>query len=205
MATLSAAPDSVQRHALDDQCWVEHRAPFLDAALADAYFQHFTRPDFPWQRQPIRNILIRRANVWYADDARCVYRYSGQVWTPQPFTALLNELRSALRSISSANLNSVLATFYPDGQTGVAWHDDNDFPQQPDTPIVSLSLGAGRTFKIRRKADQQVLASYELTHGSVIVMGGALQRHYDHAITKTTRPVGPRVNLSFRTFYPTSA
>jgi hypothetical protein len=29
-------------------------------------------------------------------------------------------------------------------------------------------------------------------------MGGTLQRHYLHALPKTTKPVGERINLTFR-------
>jgi len=37
-----------------------------------------------------------------------------------------------------------------------------------------------------------------LTDSSILVMRGATQHHWLHGIKKETRPVGPRVNLTFR-------
>jgi alkylated DNA repair dioxygenase AlkB len=34
-------------------------------------------------------------------------------------------------------------------------------------------------------------------------MGGATQHHWLHQIPKTARPVGPRINLTFRSMDPT--
>ncbi|SEP84156.1 alpha-ketoglutarate-dependent dioxygenase AlkB [Microlunatus flavus] len=40
---------------------------------------------------------------------------------------------------------------------------------------------------------------HTLHHGDLIVMGGSCQRTWEHAVPKTTRPVGPRVSIQFRT------
>jgi alkylated DNA repair dioxygenase AlkB len=39
---------------------------------------------------------------------------------------------------------------------------------------------------------------HTLHHGDLVVMGGSCQRTWEHAIPKTTRPVGPRVSIQFR-------
>jgi alkylated DNA repair dioxygenase AlkB len=39
---------------------------------------------------------------------------------------------------------------------------------------------------------------FELGEGSVLVMGGATQRHFRHHLPRTRVPVGPRMNLTFR-------
>lgn len=38
----------------------------------------------------------------------------------------------------------------------------------------------------------------ELGDGSLLVMGGALQRHYTHRTARTKKSVGPRLSLTFR-------
>jgi alkylated DNA repair dioxygenase AlkB len=38
----------------------------------------------------------------------------------------------------------------------------------------------------------------ELGEGSLLVMGGSTQRRFQHAIPRTARTVGPRMNLTFR-------
>ena len=35
-------------------------------------------------------------------------------------------------------------------------------------------------------------------HGDLLVMGGSCQRTWEHAIPKTSRPVGPRISIQFR-------
>ncbi|SDV00912.1 Alkylated DNA repair dioxygenase AlkB [Microlunatus sagamiharensis] len=40
---------------------------------------------------------------------------------------------------------------------------------------------------------------HTLHHGDLVVMGGSCQRTWEHAVPKTTRPVGPRVSIQFRT------
>ncbi|HBO53661.1 MAG TPA: alpha-ketoglutarate-dependent dioxygenase AlkB, partial [Janibacter terrae] len=37
-----------------------------------------------------------------------------------------------------------------------------------------------------------------LGHGDLVVMGGACQRTWDHAVPKTSAAVGPRVSIQFR-------
>lgn len=191
----------VLRNDFDNHSYVEYYDSFFDQAHADEYLGHFLSDDFPWERQPIRGIVTRRANAWFATDPRMIYRYSGQVWEPKPFDSVITAIRDRLEDLCKCGLNSVLTGLYPDGQAAVSWHDDNDFPSLPDTPIASLSFGSKRRFKIRRKADNEVVAQYDVSHGSLIIMGGELQRHYEHAIQKTSRKVGPRINLSFRTFH----
>jgi alkylated DNA repair dioxygenase AlkB len=39
---------------------------------------------------------------------------------------------------------------------------------------------------------------HTLHHGDLVVMGGSCQRTWEHAIPKTSRPVGPRVSVQFR-------
>jgi alkylated DNA repair dioxygenase AlkB len=37
-----------------------------------------------------------------------------------------------------------------------------------------------------------------LTDGAVLLMSGSLQQHWQHGIAKSTRPLGERLNLTFR-------
>ena len=197
MADLS---NKAVRNDLDEHSFLEYYESYFDATTADELFNELTRDDFPWERQTIRGVLTRRANAWFANDQRFVYRYTGQTWLPNPFTPAIFTICDRLEELCQCGLNCALGALYPDGQAAVSWHDDNDFPSFPDTPIATVSFGSERRFKIRRKSDHEVVAQYDIAHGSVVIMGGALQRYYDHAIQKTSKKVGPRVNLSYRTF-----
>jgi alkylated DNA repair dioxygenase AlkB len=44
--------------------------------------------------------------------------------------------------------------------------------------------------------------TFELPHGSLLVMAGDTQHLYRHALPRTAREVAPRINLTFRWIGP---
>ena len=94
--------------------------------------------------------------------------------------------------------NSVLLNLYRDGQDSMGWHSDAE-PELGRNPVIaSVSLGAVRRFVLRHKKRKEQHLALELEPGSVLVMAGALQHHWRHALPKTRQVVGPRINLTFR-------
>ncbi|HEY5799559.1 MAG TPA: alpha-ketoglutarate-dependent dioxygenase AlkB, partial [Burkholderiaceae bacterium] len=79
-------------------------------------------------------------------------------------------------------------------------HSDDE-PELGRNPVItSLSLGAPRVFTLKHKLDARVSpVKLELGDGSLLIMAGATQHYWKHGIAKTARPVGPRINLTFRT------
>jgi alkylated DNA repair dioxygenase AlkB len=144
-----------------------------------------------------RSVLIPRLNAWYGDPGR-VYRYSGITLDPLAWTAPLREIRERLAATTGVQFNSVLLNLYRDGRDSVAWHADDERELGPEPLIASVSLGASRTFQLRRKDDRSRRHAIELTDGSMLLMSGSTQAHWMHQVPKTTRPVGPRLNLTFR-------
>jgi len=63
--------------------------------------------------------------------------------------------------------------------------------------IASLSLGAPRRFLLRHEKKRGKSVSLVLGHGSLLVMAGATQHHYRHAVPKEDDS-GERINLTFR-------
>jgi alkylated DNA repair dioxygenase AlkB len=76
-------------------------------------------------------------------------------------------------------------------------HSDDEPELGPAPAIASLSFGAGRTFILRHKASKRTL-KFDLADGSLLLMAGSLQTHWQHGINKTKKPAGARVNLTFR-------
>ncbi|MCY7357209.1 MAG: hypothetical protein LH609_07005 [Rudanella sp.] len=63
-------------------------------------------------------------------------------------------------------------------------------PQIGERPaITSLSLGSTRRFKLLHKASGERV-DYDLKSGSVL----GCQEDWEHAVLKTARPVGERIN-----------
>jgi alkylated DNA repair dioxygenase AlkB len=140
-----------------------------------------------------------RLTAWIGDE-NSGYTYSGLALAPQPWTPLLLTLKQRIERVTAARFNSVLLNLYRDGNDSVGWHSDNERELGPEPLIASLSLGQTRTFhlKHKRRKDLPVL-KIELTHGCLLVMQGATQRNYVHAVPKSAKPMLPRINLTFRT------
>lgn len=124
------------------------------------------------------------------------YRYSGVVHPARALPATLEAIRRRVEDASGRRFNSVLANLYRDGNDSVGWHRDSDYAHGGQPDIASASFGATRRFDLRDGRGAR--ASVELAGGSVLLMRGDAIARWSHRIAKTSRAVGPRVNLTFR-------
>jgi len=141
-----------------------------------------------------REVQLPRLTAWYGDAG---YRYSGIDNSPEPWLPTLLELKATAEDLAGTTFNSVLANLYRDGRDSMGWHSDDERELGVDPVIASLSFGAVRRFRLKHKREPLSLA-LDLQPGSCLVMAGTLQHHWRHALPKTSKPVGPRVNLTFR-------
>ncbi|RZZ89449.1 alpha-ketoglutarate-dependent dioxygenase AlkB [Pseudoxanthomonas winnipegensis] len=159
----------------------------------------------PWSIHRIRLfgrwVDSPRLSCWIGDP-QAVYRYSGQTFAPHPWTQGLAALRDRLREELGVPFNSVLANLYRDGRDAMGWHSDDEPELGAEPVIASLSLGAARRFVLRRRDDHAVKQTLVLAPGSLLVMRGPCQREWQHALPRTAKPVGPRLNLTFRHIQP---
>lgn len=162
-----------------------------------------------WARHRLRifgrEIDAPRLSCWIGDpDA--AYRYSGVRFMPHAWPAALVPVRQAVSETAGVAFNSVLANLYRDGRDAMGWHSDDEPELGPAPVIASLSLGATRRFVLKAKrpdADGQLARHVlELPHGSLLLMRGDTQARYRHALPRTAKLVGPRVNLTFRRILP---
>ena len=177
---------------------------FLSAPEAAALLAHLTTA-VAWEQRSIRlfgkKVPQPRLTAWYGDaDAR--YAYSGLRWEPRPWLPALADLRQRLEAATQARYNSVLLNLYRDGQDGMGWHADDEPELGPAPVIASVSLGATRRFRLRPRADGPAAGTpasgVDLPAGSLLLMRPPTQQHWQHALPKTARPIGPRLNLTFR-------
>jgi alkylated DNA repair dioxygenase AlkB len=114
-----------------------------------------------------------------------------------PWITPLREIKTIVESLAATCFNSVLLNLYRDGQDSMGWHSDAE-PELGRNPVIaSVSLGAVRRFVLQHKK-ARLRIPLDLPAGSVLIMKGATQHHWRHALTKTRRPVGHRVSLTFR-------
>lgn len=147
-----------------------------------------------------REIPTPRLTSWHGDPG-ANYRYSGRRFEPKPWTDGLDAIRDRLEELFGVRFNSVLANYYRDGRDSMSPHSDAEPELGPNAPdevvIASVSLGAPRRFVLQSKVTKERRV-FELGEGSLFVMGGAVQQQWRHGVPKTTRKVGPRLNLTFR-------
>jgi len=143
-----------------------------------------------------RRVAQPRLSAWYgADEAR--YRYSGLQLDPLPWNPLLFDLKTKLEAELQQDFNSVLANAYRDGRDSMGWHSDDEAELGPRPLVASISLGAERRFLVRRKGASRS-AEFLLECGSLLLMKRGCQEIYQHSVPKTQKPVGLRINLTFR-------
>jgi alkylated DNA repair dioxygenase AlkB len=177
-----------------DPCFigpVEARALFEALMLQEPWHQSRRKM---WDRE----VDVPRLQTWYGDDEQPLDFPDGRV-QPRAWSPVLLELRERVSAACGEDFNAVLLNLYRDGRDSVAWHSDYEGRQGGRVVIASLTLGAVRRFMFRPKAGREgsVLA-FDLPSGSLLVMGDGVQEHWEHHVPKTARPVGPRINLTFR-------
>ena len=179
---------------------LDYRPHWLDAATADAWFRQLAA-ETPWEQPQLlihgRQFPVPRLLAWYGDP-EASYRYSGLTHEPLPWTPLLGEIRQRVQGVVRQPLNGVLLNFYRDGNDSMGWHSDDEAVLGANPLVVSLNLGGPRRFDLRRKGGSRIEHSLQLEHGSLLVMAGATQHHWQHQVAKTRKPVAPRINLTFR-------
>ena len=159
-----------------------------------------------WRQEEIilfgQRRLVPRLVAWHGDPG-ARYAYSGVVHEPLPWTPALLEVRDRAESLAGRRFNSVLLNLYRDGRDGMGWHADDEPELGRDPVIASVSLGATRRFRLRHRKRRETVP-VDLVHGGLLLMRGPRQHHWVHAVPKTSRAVGERINLTFRYVVPSA-
>jgi alkylated DNA repair dioxygenase AlkB len=163
------------------------------------------RSRIDWQQEDIvifgERRRVPRLVAWHGDPGTA-YTYSGTAHEPLPWTPELQRVRHRAEELTGHRYNSVLLNLYRDGRDGMGWHSDDEPELGREPAIASVSFGATRRFKLRHRCSRSAACALDLAHGDLLLMAGATQEHYVHAVPKTARPVGERVNLTFRWVSP---
>lgn len=188
-----------QHIPLLDNGWLHFEPAFLPLAEADVLFI-LLNTTIPWKQEEVRGRKFPRLTAWYADPG-LGYSYSGVTHEAISWTPELLAVKQDAEAAVGTTWNSLLLNLYRDGRDSIGMHADDE-PELGTNPVIgSISLGGERKFVLKHPesgAKHEIL----LPHGSLLVMGGASQHHWRHGVPKTARPVGPRINLTFRRILP---
>ena len=181
---------SVRRTKLTRGAWVDLRPGWLTGS--GAVFGRLLQ-EVPWRAEKRhmydKVVAVPRLLCFYGEDAP---------W-PDP---VLTAARQALNAHYGPELGEPFRTaglcLYRDGRDSVAWHGDTiGRGMTDDTMVAIVSLGTPRPLMLRPR-DGGTSLRFEVGHGDLLVMGGSCQRTWEHAVPKTSQPVGPRISVQFR-------
>lgn len=173
---------------------------FLSKQKADYLFAQLLE-EIPWQADKItvfgKSYDQPRLTSLHAINST-PYSYSNVTMYPHPMTPELTGLLNAIKEVKNHPYNAVLLNLYRNGKDSNGWHADNETELGTNPIIASISLGEERFFHLKHRKYKEQRLKIKLKHGSLLIMGGAMQHHWLHQIPKTAKPINQRINLTFR-------
>uniref|UniRef100_A0A7S1QC09 Fe2OG dioxygenase domain-containing protein n=1 Tax=Alexandrium catenella TaxID=2925 RepID=A0A7S1QC09_ALECA len=149
-----------------------------------------------------------RLTLFMSDPGIC-YEYSGRENIGQGWHPTILEIKEkAERSMQELGqppvvFNSVQLNRYNGPRHTLGMHADDEPDLLAGAPIVSVSFGCTREFRIQRRNSTSE-RTIELPDGSLLLMGDTMQAYYLHGVPPGGQ-TGLRFNLTFRVCVPRGA
>jgi alkylated DNA repair dioxygenase AlkB len=189
--TFATEQPTVERIQLDADAWIDVVRQILPPATADAAHDELAAT-VAWQQG-----RVFRYERWIDEP-----RLSGPPGDGARHPALLEVERWLSRRYRIPFAAPALVR-YRDERDGVAWHRDRELRWLDDTVIGVLTLGARRPFLVRPldgRRDDDLRDAVDLcpASGDLLVMGGACQARWLHAVPKVRQRVRSRISAQWR-------
>ncbi|MBW4554111.1 MAG: alpha-ketoglutarate-dependent dioxygenase AlkB [Aphanocapsa sp. GSE-SYN-MK-11-07L] len=182
---------------------VQYWPGFLEPAEADRLLQQSQALEWRQNQFPILGKLVPlpRLELMFGDSEAYSYVYSGSVeFKAQPWPPFLAELRDRVEAATGYRYQIGVGNLYRSGQDSISYHADDEASQGTQPAIASVSLGATRTFRIKPKQRKGQSYGYDLSHGDLLLMQPGCQEEWVHALPKTSKNCGVRINWTFRPY-----
>lgn len=179
---------------------VTYHGKIFSAHQCDFYLKKFME-NIAWKHDELvlfgKKITTKRKVAWYGSD-NFEYRYSNNTKRALPWTEDLFLLKNVIEHTTHETFNSCLLNLYHTGMEGMSWHSDDEPDLKKNGAIASVSFGAERKFLFKHKTTEEKIEII-LENGSLLVMQGTTQIHWQHRLPPSKRITQPRINLTFRT------
>ncbi len=176
----------IERRELSDRSWVMIvRGWWLGS---DALFDDLDREvDWRQGRRMMFDEIVDEPRL-----SRC-----HRMTAASPITSgRMSAMKRAAEDLLGLNLTDPFLNYYRDGNDSVAFHADRELRHTPESVVAIVTLGSQRPFHIRPDRGGPAIDLSPAT-GDLLVMGGACQHEFEHAVPKTRRG-GPRISVSMR-------
>lgn len=173
---------------------------FFGKEKADFFFEKL-KTEIPWQQDDItvfgKTYPQPRLTSLFGNEGK-PYSYSNIVMQPHVWNSLLLFIKNEIEEVCDENFTTVLLNYYRDGKDSNGWHADDEKELGRNPVIASVSFGAERSFHLQHNFIKEQKLKINLEHGSLLIMKGSTQHFWKHQIPKTAKPIGSRINLTFR-------
>lgn len=184
---------------LDDQhCLFRTWLPDELRANADAFEALWAKHPPEYHRIQMHGRIVPTPR-WQQAYGRA-YRYSGSSNDALPMSPELERYLAWCQHEIDARLNGLLINWY-DGALGhyIGPHRDSTIGLVADAPIVTISLGEARVFRLRPWKGKGY-QDFPAEDGSVFIMPHETNLAWTHEVPKSKRDTGRRISLTFRAF-----
>lgn len=132
------------------------------------------------------------------------YKFSGSIHQAKELPTVLQAIFDWAKSEFNQDFNQVFVNWYPDGNSYMGKHADDETQFKKGSHILSVSLGETRTFRIHPKYGGRKVLDIQVKNNTYILMKYPMQQHYKHSIVKINgdkgKQIGRRINITFRVF-----
>ena len=139
----------------------------------------------------------QQRNIGFFSDKSKGYKYSNKMMESKPLTKSISELLDIVNNEFGTQFNGILVNKYMDGNDYISAHSDDEIGLDL-IGVISISYGAERIFRIRKKDTKQIIYDTLTTHSSILHMGGNFQKLYTHEIPIQKKIKEPRISFTFR-------
>ena len=200
-----------KEHCALDEYNVSEWKELVEAVAKEAQPQLHVRPTirlYGREAHQNRNVgFFRRTTPFLGPRG---YRYSGQVMLAQPMTGDMHALANVLEALAGIKIDSFLINYYKDGTDCIGAHSDDEAGVHPQHGVLSVSVGATRTFRLRSKENGEKVLDVPSKHLRALHMNnliigethtfGNFQAQFTHEIPVEKKVLGPRTSITCRFF-----
>lgn len=128
------------------------------------------------------------------------YHYTGRVNRALPLVSPMDAWLAWSRASFDVRLNGLLLNWY-DGTEGhyIGKHRDSDVHRIEGSPIITVSFGEERAFRMRPWRGEG-FTDIPAVNGGVIVIPWATNRAFTHEVPASSRARGRRISVTLRAF-----
>lgn len=128
------------------------------------------------------------------------YKYTGNVNKALPVPPMLQPLHAWARAEIDGRLNGLLLNWYDAERAQyIGKHRDSTVDMIEGAPIITVSFGAERAFRLRRWK-QDGFRDFAAKDGSVFVLPYDTNLAYTHEVPHSAQSEGRRISITLRAF-----